>query len=98
MTGSPRFFTLVPLQVIQVTSRSTSECPAALRRAVRVLWAQMTLSDIDAAKEALRDREGLTGQNWQSRIGIWQRGSQGPQTILNLPARADARGLDAAIW
>jgi len=36
---------------------------------MRVLWALMLLTDIQAARRALRGREGITGSEWQSRIG-----------------------------
>ena len=40
---------------------------------VRLLWAQMTTTDLSRAKESLRDREQLTAKEWSSLIGSWQR-------------------------
>jgi hypothetical protein len=65
---------------------------------VRVLWALMLPTELQAAREALRDREGITGNNWTSRIGCWQRGEGAPRTIPGLSDWAQAHGLDSAVW
>jgi hypothetical protein len=65
---------------------------------VRLLWAVMHTSDLEAAKTQLRDREGLTGKHWASRVGSWQIGHDAPASIAGLPAWAASRGLDAAVW
>ena len=65
---------------------------------VRLLWAEMLSPDLPSAKEALRDREGITGADWSSRIGAWQTGQTVPATIPDLPRWAEAIGLDAIIW
>lgn len=65
---------------------------------LRVLWAQMLPNDLQTAREALRDREGITDTNWSSRIGSWQKGEAAPAMISELPAWAEAHGLDAIIW
>ena len=65
---------------------------------VRILWALMTLSDLNEAREALKGREGITGRNWKSRIGKWETGNKAPKNIPCLPAWSEARGLDAVIW
>lgn len=65
---------------------------------VRLLWAHMLSADLPSAKKALRDREGITGEDWSSKIGSWQRGEAAPAGIPELPNWADAHGLDAAIW
>jgi hypothetical protein len=67
-------------------------------RPVRVLWALMLPTDLQIAKEALRDREAITGTDWLSRIGSWERGDTAPENIPDLPQWAEDRGLDAAIW
>ncbi len=65
---------------------------------VRVLWATMLTADLQGAREALRDREGIPGNNWMSRIGSWQGGDPAPQPIPELSDWARAHGLDAAVW
>jgi hypothetical protein len=65
---------------------------------VRVLWARMTLTDLEGAMKALRDREGITASDWKSRIGKWEDGNPAPKDIISLPAWAQAHGIDAAIW
>ncbi len=65
---------------------------------VRLLWAQMTTTDLSRAKESLRDREQLTAKEWSSFIGSWQRGDPAPDTIPSLSAWAEARGAEAVIW
>ncbi|MFN3374166.1 MAG: hypothetical protein ACK44M_11420, partial [Chloroflexus sp.] len=65
---------------------------------VQVLWALMLPAELQAAKEALRDREGIPTKNWENRIGSWQRGETAPAAIPELPDWAQARSLDAVIW
>lgn len=65
---------------------------------VRLLWAEMLSGDLKSAKEALREREGITGADWSSRIGAWQGGESAPATIPDLARWAEALGLDAVIW
>lgn len=65
---------------------------------VRLLWAQMDTSDLAAAKEALKDREGLTGKDWANSIGSWQRGDPEPQFVQGLEAWASSHGVNAVIW
>jgi hypothetical protein len=65
---------------------------------VRILWAQMVSTDLQKAKEALRDRECITAKDWSSLIGSWQRGDAPPSSMPVLPAWADAHGVDAVIW
>jgi hypothetical protein len=65
---------------------------------VRLLWARMTLSDVEESMKALIDREGITASDWKSRIGNWKTGDAAPKTMPSLPAWAQAHGIDAAIW
>ncbi len=65
---------------------------------VRLLWVLMLSPDLDAAKRALKDREGLTGQNWEVNIGCWQTGKSAPPNMPDLPNWAEAHGIDAVIW
>lgn len=65
---------------------------------VQVLWAVMLPSEIQKAREALRNREGIPGNNWISRIGSWQRGEVMPQLMPELSDWTNAHDLDAAVW
>jgi hypothetical protein len=65
---------------------------------VRLLWAHMLSPDLASAKQALRDREGITAKEWEPMIGAWQHGEPAPAIIPGLERWADAHGLDAAIW
>ncbi len=65
---------------------------------VQVLWSQMLSPDLLGAKKALRDREGIRGGRWESRIGSWQKGKAAPANIPDLPAWAEAHNFDAIIW
>jgi hypothetical protein len=65
---------------------------------VRVLWAVMLSPDLQSARDALRDREGITGDKWMSRIGSWQRGEAAPESISELAEWAQAHGVDAVVW
>jgi hypothetical protein len=65
---------------------------------VRLLWAHMLLTDLPSAKGALRDREGIPGKDWETKIGSWQRGEDAPAHLPDLPKWADAHGLDAVVW
>lgn len=97
-----RWFEDGPLVPVEFTRQSSDGRitlvvdPAAVP--VRVLWALMLPTELQAAKEALRDREGITGNNWMSRIGSWQRGEPAPQAMSSLPNWAQAHGLDAVVW
>lgn len=65
---------------------------------VRLLWAQMRSTDLQSAREALRVREGISGNDWSSRIGSWQRQEVAPPNMPDLPSWVEAHGLDAVIW
>jgi hypothetical protein len=65
---------------------------------LRVLWAQMTSGDLLEAVRVLCKREGILERNCSSLIGSWQRGNTAPVNIPDLPAWADARGVDAVVW
>lgn len=67
-------------------------------RPVRVLWALMLPTDLQIAKEALRDREGITGTDSLSRIGSWEHRDTSPENIPDLRRWAEDRGLDGAVW
>jgi len=65
---------------------------------VRLLWAHMLPTELQTAKEALRDRERITAKDWESKIASWQQGEPVPASMSGLPKWAEAHGLDAAIW
>jgi hypothetical protein len=65
---------------------------------VRLLWALMLSSDLNTAKKALLGREGITAQDWESKIGSWQTGQPAPANIPDLPKWTEVHGLDAVIW
>ncbi len=65
---------------------------------VRVLWAVMLSTELQAAREALRDREGITGNSWVSRIGSWTREESVPKLMPGLSNWAEAHGIDAVVW
>lgn len=71
-------------------------CEAA--QPVRLLWAPMDLTDLQAAKEALKLREGLTGKMWEKDIGCWGSGAPEPSLIHGLGAWAQAHGVEAVVW
>jgi hypothetical protein len=67
-------------------------------RLVRSLWALMSISNLQAAKEALADRERLTAEPKTRDIGCW-----GPDEKFGVGADLIGRwasniGIDAAIW
>jgi hypothetical protein len=65
---------------------------------VRTLWAIMLTTDLKAAKEALRDRENISGNNWELKIGSWNIGEPTPSLLPDLPNWVNSHSLDAAIW
>ena len=82
--------------------RQSSDCritlvlaPAAIP--VRSLWATIDLPNVDAAREALRRREG-TSREKPEHIGSWSAGRGGVPPIAGLPEWAQASGVDAVIW
>ena len=63
---------------------------------VRLIWARMTLSDVEQSMKALSEREGITASDWKSRIGGWCIRDDAPENIPSLPVWAQAHGIDAA--
>jgi hypothetical protein len=65
---------------------------------VRSLWAILDATEIEAAVENLRDREGVLQKNADKDIGRWRTGNPSPPNILGLPEWAASRGVDDVVW
>lgn len=65
---------------------------------IRVLWAHMVPTDLSTAREALRNREGITARNWVELVGAWRHGEAAPDQIPELPEWAAQRGVGAVVW
>ena len=63
----------------------------------RSLWAVMDHTEIDAAREALRKREGIS-RDRSTDIGAWSRGEDSPKLIFDLPEWAASHGLEGVVW
>lgn len=64
---------------------------------VRSLWAVMDHTDVAAAREALRKREGVS-QRRKAAIAAWSTGENSPGLILDLPEWAASHGLEGVVW
>ncbi len=67
-------------------------------RPVRALWAVMDADNIDAAREALRAREGIPRKDEPTHISSWSIKDEPPDSILGLDKWASARKLDGVVW
>jgi len=56
----------------------------------------MDCAELEAAREALRNREGANVN--LKNIGKWAHGEKAPEQIPALPEWANSRGVEAAIW
>jgi len=65
---------------------------------VRSLWAIMDTSELDAAREALRDREGIPEPYASKHIGSWSLDDMPQQLILGLDLWAKARNVRHVVW
>jgi hypothetical protein len=54
-------------------------------------------TELDAAQEALRRREGIHEDN-SNYIGVWSQGEPAPTLILDLPQWATSHGVHSIIW
>ncbi|WP_457102709.1 hypothetical protein [Mesorhizobium sp. USDA 4775] len=61
---------------------------------VRTLWAVMDTPDLEAAKTALRRREGSRSEH----IAHWTVGELSPPAIPQIAEWAQAHGVQSAIW
>jgi hypothetical protein len=66
---------------------------------IRSLWALMSVSELQAAKEALADREGMTGADKTRYIGYWYPDGHFARVGVEAVAKwASNVGIEAAIW
>ena len=66
---------------------------------VRSLWALMSVSDLQAAKEALADREGMTGFDKTKYIGYWSEDEKSSGIAVDEIAEwAGLIEIEAVIW
>jgi hypothetical protein len=65
---------------------------------VTSLWAQMTTTDLSAARESLRARERVPKSNMTRDIDVWRRGDPSPPLIPNLSEWAEAKNPDAVVY
>lgn len=63
---------------------------------VQVLWACLALDTLDAAREALHEREGVSREQPEC-IGSWPDGPRSP-FAARIAAWAQAQDLDAVVW
>ncbi|MBI1887857.1 MAG: hypothetical protein HYS19_05730 [Nitrosomonadales bacterium] len=57
----------------------------------------MDTTEMGAAREALRQREGIP-PNGINRIGSWSVGEASPDLVVGLPEWAHARGVHGVVW
>jgi hypothetical protein len=65
---------------------------------VRSFWAVMDAQNLEAAREALRDREGISKTNASKHIGSWSLGDTSEQLVVGLEPWATARNVHHVIW
>lgn len=70
------------------------------RPQVRSLWTILATAGLDAACQALAEREQIPARNLREHIGVWTRDSFHPSDALfqRIEAWAQPLGLDAVIW
>lgn len=66
---------------------------------VHSLWALMSVSELNVAKEALANREGMTGKDKTKNIGFW-RGDQNSAglSVEDIAEWANRVDIEAVIW
>ena len=66
---------------------------------VRSLWALMSVSDLQAAIEALADREGMRGADKTKNVGCWSMDQKSSGLSVDEIAKWTSRtGVEAVIW
>ncbi len=87
---------LIPVEFARKSKRNYISLviePAA--RPVPTLWSVMSVQSMQAACEALGEREGTTDP---AHIGRWVSGEEEPDLIAGLADWAGARALDGVVW
>jgi len=64
---------------------------------IRSLWAVMDHTEVDAARDALRKREGVSKER-AAEIAGWSSEGDDPESILGLREWAAAHGLAGVVW
>ena len=66
---------------------------------IRVLWALMSISELDIAKKELAEREGIKEDHIEKLIGYWSKDLQNPDPIArSIASWAMSKGLDVVVW
>ena len=65
---------------------------------VRSLWAVYSGDDLEDAKTALCQREGIPLKSLEKKIGAWSRGQDAPSLTIELDEWAKSRGIDSVVW
>jgi hypothetical protein len=65
---------------------------------VRSLWATYAGTNLNNAREALCDREGVARKNLAKSIASWSRGDASHECVLELEGWATARGISSVVW
>lgn len=65
---------------------------------VRLLWAPMDTNDLAEARRALKEREGLSANDWEKHVGTWSVGNSDSRLIPGMGAWALAHGVDSVVW
>lgn len=65
---------------------------------VRSLWAIMDTDDPDAARAALRKREGIPEKRENDYVGLWTPDKEPPDMIVRLDSWAQDRNIVAVVW
>jgi len=94
---------LLPIEFARTSSKAADKrvTLVVLPKAppVRCLWTLLAVKDLDEAKEALADREGLTGDNRLSNIGFWATDKRSGHVYVDEVRRwAESRHLTGAAW
>ena len=92
-----------PMLPIEFTKHSSGDritlviTPGAA--SVRSLWALMTQADIELAKKALAEREGIKEKHVSQSIGYYSMSSKSSgECVDTIGSWASQKGLDAVIW
>ncbi|MDN7909082.1 hypothetical protein [Burkholderia cepacia] len=66
---------------------------------VRVLWALMEATNIQDARRALGEREGIPEKNWSKHVGAWVHDDDASPIVMPALDRwAQSRGIDGVVW